>query len=410
MEIRNDLGVLLERIDPIASGHYGDDPGRREMIWAEVMMRRETIPVVARHRPRQLVSAGAMAAAVAALALIFTGVLTGVSTHNATAAQLRSAARADAAAATLPTLTAGQYLFQRSAVTMTCQVGSPTLAAMGATVTYISKGIEESWINSRGSGRVVVRSTPVAQGGSHFATPLERQQWVSAGKPFIPCALGGDANAIIGNPSNTESSGGFQTTVSGYSDFGIVLASTNMHTQMEWGTRITSLPSNVGRLTSMLANGQISPQGLISPTANVCPVGVSAAQTSTGCNTVQQLRLVERLLQLPDSSAKLGSVLYQVIANMPGASVVGSATNAFGVTGVAVQVRTGPGTTFQVVLNQTTGALLQCSGLVANAAPSTSSHPIGEISYGPVLVVNGYSTTPVVLKTSSSNTPVRIAR
>jgi len=391
------LELLLQDLDPVSGSYYGSDPDRQEAIWSEVVMRRETIPVVARHRPRQYVGAAAMAAAVAA-ALLFTGFLTGVSSNPAAATDLRAAARVDAPAANLPVLQTGQYLYEKSLVTLTCQVGSPSLEALGtASVTYISKGTMESWTNDTGTGRVVIHPDALLQGGSRFATPAQKSLWLRANKPFVPCALGGANNLLGQNPANYDTTGhhgGSQTTISGYSGFGFVLTSTPVKSQVVWGTNVVSLPNDVTRVSALLSNGQVNAHGVVSSYAHPCPLGSNESNT-IGCTIPQQLALIQQLLQLPDASAKFGSVLYQVAARMEGASVFGPVTNAFGRTGVGVDVPTGPSTRFRIVLDQKTGALLEAAALVANSANSHSYSSIGAISYGSVQVVSGFSRTPV---------------
>ena len=149
----------------------------------------------------------------------------------------------------------------------------------------------------------------------------------------------------------------------------------------------------------MLANGEISANGTVSPTPQVCPT--SNGQGGVGCGTFEQLQIIERLLQLPDASAKFGSVLYQVMAQMPGATLVGSAADPSGRIGEGVVIPVAQSEQLEVILDSATGALLSCTVLIADnsgaalTTPSTSGYsPMAQVTFGPISVVQGVGTTP----------------
>jgi hypothetical protein len=111
--------------------------------------------------------------------------------------------------------------------------------------------------------------------------------------------------------------------------------------------------------------------------------------------------VIEALLQLPDASAKLGSVLYDVMAQMPGATNVGVVTDTMGRTGKGIVVTAGAGEEFEVVLDPVTGVLLASTALIAsntNVALSQSSSspytPEAQMTYGSIAVVQGVGTLP----------------
>jgi hypothetical protein len=135
----------------------------------------------------------------------------------------------------------------------------------------------------------------------------------------------------------------------------------------------------------------------VSPSPQVCPSG---AGQGVGCNTFEQLVVIEHLLQLPDASAKFGSVLYQVIDQMPGATLVGSVTDPSGRIGQGVVVPIDQNERLEVILDSATGALLSCTALVADntgatsTTPSTSGYsPVAQVTFGPISVVQGVGTT-----------------
>jgi hypothetical protein len=155
-------------------------------------------------------------------------------------------------------------------------------------------------------------------------------------------------------------------------------------------TNVNNLPTNAAAISNLLASGQINADGSVSSVPQACPVLDGSSVTSAGCTPSEELSVVEQLLQLPDASAKLGAVLYQVLESLPSASLVGTVRTVNGSVGTAVQVPQGSNETFQVVLDPTTGALLSCSEFSTSNGISTQ---IGSINYGPVQVVQGQGTT-----------------
>ncbi len=381
MNSTDNLGEMLRALDPATTEVQAQNASRSEEIWTSVVAQHDLDGRRAHpHRRRWLVGSGSLAAAGAATALVV-GLLGGSAPLSAAAATLASAAESDASSAALPPLAAGQYYYQRSSVSMACTFASPSMAK---SVNYIGEGTMESWTAADGSGRVVVTPTAIATGGSHFATAQDQAAWVAAGSPFIPCAVASDSNKLILNPANSNPGkyGGYSTTVVGYSGFGVILTSSTQAREVAAGTGVNNLPSNVSQIASLLANGELNPNGTVASSPQVCPVDGSG--TATGCSAAQQLAIIEQLLQVPDASAKLGSVLYQVVAQMPGAVEVRSVTDQLGRSGTAITVPSGQGETLQLVLDPTTGALLSLSAQIAGQAS-----PVAEMTYGAVSVVSG---------------------
>jgi hypothetical protein len=346
----------------------------------------------------------------------------GTSPLSAAAATLQRAALADASSAALPGLGAGQYYYQEAEVAMDCIFASPT----SPLIRYVSTGTVQSWTSPNAAGQIVITPSAMGQNGSHFATPADEAAWVAAGKPFVPCALASPSNTLMGNPANTEtqgSLGGYSATVSGYSAFGVILGDAKVatpvdvngvpslllsgasNTALSAGVNVANLPSDVSQLATMIANGEINADGSVSTTPQVCPVNAMPG-AGTGCDTNQQLALIKGLLQLPNASAKFGSVLYQVLAEMPGATVTTNATDAFGNNGTSVTVPVNVGTTttggLQVLIDPTTGTLLSSTELLRAGfgigSNVTLFPPDASMSYGPISVVPGSGALPSVTK------------
>ena len=402
----------LEAVKPVTTAM----PGDVDRAWDAF----EVSAFASRHRlvrRRTLVAAGSLAS-LGAVAALITGLLASAPTPSAAAATLRSAALADASSAALPSLAPGQYYYQEAQVAMDCTFASGT----SPLIRYVSTGTIQSWTSPNSFGQMVITPTPVSQDGSHFATPGDEATWVAAGKPFVPCALSSPSNALDGNPANANtqgSQGGYSATVSGYAGLGVILGdaqvaspidengaralilSGNANAGLSPDTNVANLPSDVSALMTMLASGEINVDGSVSSTPQLCPVNAMPG-AGTGCDTNQQLALIKELLQVPDASAKFGSALYQVLAQMPGASVATNAVDSFGNEGTSVTVPVLVGTTttgaFQVLINPTSGALLSSTDLLRAGFGIGNGEapfpPDASISYGPISVVASLGTVP----------------
>ena len=388
---------VLRAIDPAISDLTNVTQSHRDEIWHTIVTSLVKDPPRNTQRTRHARrswSIGALgASAVAAVTLLVT--LGSVPT-SAVAATLKVAAAADTHTAVLPMLSSGQYFYQEAQVSLVCQFGSPNMAQGESLLTYVANGTMQSWTATDGSGKVVITPSAIGAGGSHFATPADEARWVALGKPFIPCALSDSSNQLGGNPANANHQsvyGGYAATVSGYGGFGISLASASQTSLLNATTSINNLPQSAAMISTLLANGQIGADGSLSSSPQVCPVLDGSGGSAPGCTPSEQLSVLEQLLQLPDASAKMGSVLYQVMENLPGATLVGPVTTADGTAGTAVLVPSGTNTAVQVVLDPASGALLSCSELLTS---SDVTSPIGSISYGPVQIAQGQGVAPAI--------------
>lgn len=391
---------VLRAIDPAVSDITNVTQSHQDEIWQTIVASLADVAPSHRRRARRIRRSWSIGALGASIGLAATLLVTlGSTPISAVAATLKSAAAADSGAAVLPTLSAGQFYYQQSQVSLVCQFGGTNMAPGESLLTYVANGTMQSW-TADGSGKVVITPAAIGADGSHFATPADEARWIALGKPFIPCALYDSSNRLDGNPANANHQsvyGGYAATVSGYNTFGVSLASATQTSLLSATTSINNLPQSAAAISTLLANGQIGTDGTVSASPQTCPIVVGSSGGATGCTASEQLSILEQFLQLPDTSAKLGSVLYQVLENLPGAKLVGPVTTADGVTGTAVRVPSSANATFQVVLDPTSGALLSCSELLtANGVTSS----VGSISYGPVQVVQGQSAAPSITNNS----------
>jgi len=413
------LEDLLRALDPLSVELDQENVRHRGAVWAQVVA--QELPERPRARRYRLIGVSSLAAVGAAVALIV-GFLPGSSPLSAAGATLKHAALADASSAALPSLGAGQYYYQQAQVAMDCVFASGT----SPLIRYVSTGTVQSWTSPNETGQIVITPSAMGQSGSHFATPADEAAWVAAGKPFVPCALASPSNTLNGNPANADtqgSLGGYSATVSGYSAFGVILGDAKVatpvdengvsslllsgasNTAVSAGVNVTNLPGDVSQLAAMIASGEINTDGSASTAPQVCPVNAMPG-AGTGCDTNQQLALIKELLQLPDASAKFGSVLYQVLAEMPGATVTANSTDAFGNNGTSVMVPVNVGTIttggFEVLIDPTTGTLLSSTDLLRAgfgiATNSTLFPPDAIISYGAISIVPSVGVLPSVTK------------
>jgi hypothetical protein len=399
MNTENTVAEFIAATNPLGEDRAHGLEARSDHIWSNI----EQHIGWPDGRPRwRLIVGSASLTTLVAIGLVLVSIFVSTPSMSAAAAQLAKAADSDAAAASLPSIALGQFYYQDSAVSMVCQFSSPSMPA-NESLTYVSDGTMQSWSNQSGQGQVAITPSAVDANGSHFATAQDQAEWLAAGSPFIPCALGGPSNELNGNPANANTIppyGGFASSGTFYGGFGFTLASNSVTTDLSSATNVNNLPTNVAVISSMLANGEINLDGSASTAPQACPAD-SAPGASPGCSTAQQLAVIEQLLQLPDASAKLGAVLYQVMAQMPGATLSSNVTDSLGQIGEAVTVPTFEDEEFEVILNATTGALLSCSELVASntgnalTTPSAQAYePVGKISYGPIGVVQGIGSLP----------------
>jgi hypothetical protein len=406
----SNLEELLRSLDPLSEDLHRENARREDDVWAQVVAQ-----VTPRKRSvrRRLVALSSIATVGAATALVI-GLLPGSAPVNAAATTLHRAALDDATAAALPTLLAGQYYYQETHITLTCTFAGMESAGWGPWVTYDADATMQSWTSPDSPGQSDIAGTPIGQNGSHFATTADQANWVAEGKPFVPCAFQGPpvlpSNSTSGTSPTMQPVPAESESIEGFDGFGFMLpaqAGTSaptigleggMESQM-LANALLALPDSVSQIQAMLSNGEINPDGSVSATPQACPMD-AAPNAAPGCDIAQQLTMIEQLLRWPEASAKLGSVLYQVLEQMPGATVVTNTTDSFGNNGTALTVPV-DGTSdangeFQVLIDPATGALLSSTELnsIAYNATSDEYSPAAALSYGPVVVVNGVGTLP----------------
>jgi hypothetical protein len=387
MTARPTLDELLRALDPLNDETRELNDAARSDVW-DLVKERARRPRTA-HRRQALVGTGVLGVAVAALVALAVGLVATAPPLSAAAATLKRAATVDAPAAALPVLGAGEYYYQDSVVSQVCSFADPS---MTSNITYVAYGTMQSWSNGDGSGRVTVTPSTLDGAGSHFATPQDEAAWVAAGKPFVPCALADTSNELAGNPANANTVPAFPGdafSVSGYAGFGFFLGPQGdsfSSSELVGATNINNLPSDPATIEAMLADGEIGLDGSLSSTPQVCPWGGNG--DSIGCSDSQQVSIIQHLMSAPESSAKLGSVLYQVLSQMPGVMEVGTVTTPGGQSGVEIIVPNAQNEQFAAVLNPATGLLISCSELI-----SGDLAPAAQITYGPISVVQGIGAT-----------------
>jgi hypothetical protein len=380
----NDLDEMIDSLDPVTANVSIDIDAQRDDVWRSLEVSVTTLRT--RRRSPRLVVVSSVVTLAAVLTLII-GLLPGATTLSAAATTLARAAQRDAGSANLPPLAAGQYYYQSSFVSQTCGfagLATPTDPSP-QWIDFVTTGTRETWTASDGSGDVRLSPNPTGVDGSGFATPQDQAAWIAEGQPNNLCD---QANPV----TSTTQRGG---SLTGYDGFGYLLA-TAASAQLTAGTSVNNLPTNESTLSQMLADGEINIDGTLAPSPQPCPVGASSSSSPTGCNIGEQAELITRLLQLPDASAKLGSALYEILSQLPGSELVGPATNAYGQMGTEVTEPLGEYELLKVVVNTTSGALLETE---VTSTPAFSSLPDTvpldvKASYGTIEVVNGSGVRP----------------
>jgi hypothetical protein len=403
MTPNTNLEDLLRSLDPLTRELELEYATHSDAVWATVQS--HALPVKRNARRRRWIGASSLATVGAATALII-GLLPGTSPLSAAAATLHRAARADAAATALPTLASGQYYYQQAHIAITCVYTTTSTSGAGDSMTYVSEGTMQNWTSANGVVETTVTPTTMDEGGSHFASSVDQSAWIVAGRPFIACPLA--------QQSAADGTGQGTTTIE-LDDWGFVKRFwklsivSNLHggelpfdffNGLSGG--LVQLPASVSQIAALLANGQITQWGLVSDTPQVCPTTSeppTSATTPTGCDANQQLAIIEQLLQFPDAAQKLGSVLYDIAAQTPGAQVTPNATDSFGVTGSLLTVPlispagSGTNSVLEILLDPTSGALLSTT-VVSPSSSTSNGVSTGAIGYGSVDVVNGIGVVP----------------
>lgn len=380
----NDLDVLIDSLDPVTARMSFELDAHRDDVWRRVAT--STTTPLKRRRYSRMVVASSVVTLCAATALII-GLLPGTTTLNAAAATLARAAQRDAGNATLPPLASGQYYYQSSFVSQTCGfagLATPTDPSP-QWIDFVTTGTRETWTASGGTGDVRLSPNPTGVDGSGFATPQDQARWIAEGRPYNVCD---QANPV----SSTAPLGG---SLTGYDGFGYIL-SVSANTQLTAGTSVNNLPTDPSTLSQMLADGEINTDGSLQTLPQVCPVGSPSTTSAVGCSVEEQAELITQLLQLPDASAKLGSTLYEILSQLPGSELVGPATNAYGQVGTEITEPLGQYELLKVVVNTTSGALLETE---VTSTPAFAALPFTvpldvKASYGTIEVVNGSGVRP----------------
>jgi hypothetical protein len=380
----NDLDQMIGSLDPVTAHVSFDIDAHRDDVWRSVATS-IAIPRSRRRYPRLVIASSVATVGVAIMLVI--GLLPGATPLNAAATTLARAAQRDAGSANLPPLATGQYYYQSSFVSQTCSFTGLTTPSNPSPryIDFVTTGTRESWTASDGSGDVRVSPNPTGVDGAGFATPQDQATWIAEGQPNNFCD---QADPV----TSTTQRGG---SLTGYSGFGYVL-SVAANTQLTAGTSVNNLPTDPATLAQMLADGEINVDGSVALSPQACPSGTSSSTSPNGCSVEEQAELITHLLQLPDASAKLGSALYEVLSQLPGSELVGPATNAYGQVGTEITEPLGEYELLKVVVNTTSGALLETE---VTSTPAFSSLPDTmpldvQASYGTIEVVNGSGVRP----------------
>jgi hypothetical protein len=406
----SNLEDLLRSLDPLNEELHRENAQHADGVWAQVVT--QVTPRTRRSR-RRVIALSSLATVGAATALVI-GLLPGSTPVNAAASTLHRAALDDATAAALPILASGQFYYQETRITLTCTFAGMEGTTWGPWVTYDADATMQSWTSPNSLGQSDIAGTPIDQDGSHFATATDEANWVAEGKPFVPCAFQGPpvlpSNSTSGTSPSMQPVPAESESIEGFDGFGFMLPAQagtaaptiglegGMNSQM-LANALLALPDSVSQIQAMLANGEINPDGSVSSTPQACPMD-AAPNAAPGCDNAQQLTMIEQLLRWPEASAKLGSVLYQVLEQMPGATVATDTTDSFGDSGTTLTVPVDGSSDangqFQVLIDPATGALLSSTELnsIASDATSDAYSPAAALSYGPVSVVNGVGTLP----------------
>ena len=221
----------------------------------------------------------------------------------------------------------------------------PPLPALGAGQYYYQANIEVQGCSMQlPDGTFVGYQSPE----THKNTPQDQAKWQAAGSPRNDCA---------------------QTT-------GLLPLTSD--------AAILALPTDPKALASLITQGRIDDIGQVLPPQDQC-------SKTDACTTAREFDVVNNLLASPVAVNRLGAVLYQILSQLPGVEVIGTRTDALGRSGTAVE---DPSSGDVIVLDPSTGTLLETQSLELANTSAPPGTVIGSVTFGPVAVVNGLGTLP----------------
>lgn len=344
-----------------------------------------TNPGDRRARPRRAVRITLVAALPVALAVVLVVILLPGTEGSAPSAAAATFGRLALEATTVPTsLGPGQYYYTETD-RPTYQIAVTT--SPGHSFDEYLNGVVQTWVAADGSGRVVTTTDPTPQ----FFTAGDRAAWVAAGSP--PAAVPpGQLTTVqqLGPDSGSEVNGPIPLY------------------------DVSALPTDPTELSQVLSNGESNGSTLAS-----LPSGISSLDYVSDCAT-QACALFERavdLLQGPDigMTAALRAALYQVLAAVPGVSLLGTTTDPAGQSGIGVSlVEHQPAKTGTIVCQSSPGGMIThyVKGgvvLTPTTGPTTPTTTVTYIAQTPAstttftVVVDPQSTT--VLSSEESFSP-----
>jgi hypothetical protein len=240
-----------------------------------------------------------------------------------------------------------------------CTFVAATEGGASTEFVFLTPTVVETWTSADGSG--IERSTP--QGPGHFQTSQEQLRFAASGLTN-PCIQVPQTKTV---PQSTPQIPG-----------------------------IAMLPTNSQMLGALIAAGRVNDVGQVTATSGKCPSQNGDANqifaSGQVCNVAAQFDIVNNLLSFPEGPAKLGPVLYDVLAQLPGVEIIGTQTDAVGRSGTAIE---DPSSGDVVVLDPTTGALLETETLLATPGTPTAGASPGAPK-GTVLSSTTYATDGVV--------------
>lgn len=300
-----ELDELVRRADP-AQGVPVPSPTSAGGRWRYVQLTRTAPAACRRHHRRRAAAVGVGIAMPLGAALVVLGLVVVPGTNQPPSAAAATFTRLSLTAATMPTtLGPGQYYYTEvEGPTNVVGVGT----SPGHSFDEYLDGTVQTWVAADGSGRVVTTTDPTPR----FPTAADQAAWVAAGSPPAPVPPSQlTTTQQLGPNTGSEVNGPIPLY------------------------DVSGLPTSPTVLAQVLSNGEKSGNNVAS-----LPKGISSLDYISNCDT-QSCALFERavsLLQGPDMGVTpaLRAALYQVLATVPGVTLLGPTTDPHDRTGIGV--------------------------------------------------------------------------
>jgi len=374
------LEERIRAIDPLTPEVESDLQSRRDYLWRRVHTEYEHGQVPRPGHKLQVALASCISAIVVSSIVTFVLDRADSGTHQASSL-LSEAAKSSEATIGLPKLRHNQYYLQQTDQTVYCSF----TVSKKVDVHFLTDDVRTTWTRPLNPQFVLKSIESSAFSGIGWASPVDKKNWVKAGRPYNPCVGASQDGALSAISTSVDLS-----VPIGSRTMSVFAGIRRIYTRSFVQNRGT--PLNSFTEFNLLADGRINPSGSVSRFPQRCPVmrvHIDKWSTSELCSVGDQLQILEQLMRLPDASLDYRGLLLEAMAHDPNVEEIQFHSSVLRNDDIAFE---DPKSGMTVVLSKKNGALIKilfekiftgstgCNCIANNSTP-------GDISFGAVRVV-----------------------